>query len=495
MQNTNTYHNTVNVFLGRILAIVAKKEQHFNKILEKREEKLLECFNNIDSDTLNPSLKVAYLEVAIALATHNSGISWILKTELWKKILSLYEKTNTIFVVRLVYKFASEFLWKMEDLDYENSLNAVISYITKPILDLDFSNRVYIHTAEKEDEYCKKFEPVLQILFNTLQAKNERAHQKNRIMSILLKDICLHTHLYALADRIRKEHVVLLIMKLLFSVYLLKVFQTKPYFPGVTYVIEDFIELTALYFNAIHYLIKRRNVVLVVDFCNICNTIWRAYTNYFNIELTNDEKNGKLQNQMLFIYVVPLLVYINKSNKRSSSTKNEWINEFITTFVHSSCEHTARAAYALRDLIMEQDTLHVILQSVKRLTSYRDHLNDTQANLLFKALFFVVSEYDPTDYSEFGNMEVEDLEVCEQKVLVMTYIMDTILTLVKHYNIKWFASLEVICLNSVVHNILTKRPNLTCKVSFFYLYFFMIIALLAIVYELLKGLRTGIPRY
>ncbi|XP_028162618.1 uncharacterized protein LOC114354432 [Ostrinia furnacalis] len=462
MRNMDSYHNTVNVFLGRILAIVSRKEQHFNKILEKNGDKLLETFNKIDLDTMNPSLKVAYLEIAIAIVSHNSGVSWILKSELWKKLLTLYQKPSTIFVLRLVYKFVSEFLWKLDELDDEPNLTIILGHIAKPILEVNYIDTQNV-TCEEEDEYCKKFEPVLQMFLSALLSKIDRVHQKNKIMSILMNEINFQTHLHFLLERIRNENVSMLIIRLIFAWVLLRVFQKKPYLPGVVYKFEDFIELQALYFNMIHYLIQKRNVMQVVDCCNNCNSMVRTVFNTLAMNKLDDERENKLQYQMLFIYLVPLLVYINKTAKGNckGSMTNDRINEYISTFVHMSCEHTSRAAYALRDLILEQDVMNITFESVKRLTFFKDQLNDQQANTLFQALFYVLREYDPTD--DYGEIQTENLEDSEQKVLVMTYVMDTVLSLVKRYNIKWHASLEVACLNVIVHNILTRRPNLTCK--------------------------------
>lgn len=454
----------MHVFLGRILAIVCRREQHFCKILEKRKDVLLERFSNITSKDVNPSLKVAYLEVALALITHRTGITWFLETELWKKILSLYDKSTTVFVIRLMYKFSAEFLWHLDEFHDETNLIAVVGFMLEPIFQLHFS-QVTLSTDE-ERELCERFEPILQMLLSIFSQKDRLCYE-NKVAHLLLNEKNIVPQIYILFDRVRSEETLLLLCKILFYLMLLKTFLVKPNAPGVVYTQEDFLDVVVMYFNSMHICMQKRNAILVLDYSGSCNAIWKVACK--NIVLATTPTVGKtveLQNQMLMIYVVPIFVYVNSTHKGRSVT-NESISQFMCKFINMTCEHTARAAYALRDLIQELDTWTVTLQSVKRLTCIKDKLNEEQANIVFQALFFALREYDPTDLDGEVEKEEEDYECAEKRLLVMTYIVDTVLSIVKNYSIKWHESLEVICLNSVVHNILTKKSNLTCKVSFF----------------------------
>lgn len=461
IEDTSKYHNTVNVFLGRILAIVCRKETHFRKILEKRKDVLLEFLSCITSKSMNPSLKVAYLEIAMSLITHRTGISWLLETELWKKILSLYDKSTTVFVLRLMYKFSADFLWKLNDFEDENNVGSVVGFILQPLMDLDCAELVTL-TTDEEQKLCETYEPILQMLLSIV-SQGDRICYENKIAHFLVNELNVATHLYILIKRVRGENTIMLIAKLLFYMMLIKTFHAKPYAPGVKYVQEEFVDVMVVYFNTIHFMIQKRNALSVLDFSGNCNAIWRTVSK--NVVL-DDRKNHDLEYHVLMIYLVPIFVYVNRTAKGRTVMK-ESIVQYTSKFINLTCEHSARAAYALRDLILELDTMAITLQSVKRLTCIKDHLNDEQANFVFQALFFALNEYNPTAVCVEYEMDVEEYDDSEQKLLVVTYIVDTVLAIVKNYNIKWHESLEVICLNTVIHNILTKKTNLTCKVRIF----------------------------
>lgn len=466
LKDIENYHNTVKVFVTRTLAIICRKELHFAKILSKRGDKLAEFFNGIDSPNMNHSLRVAYMEFALALVSHASGFNWILEAEVWKKIVSFKTNTVTIFVVRLMYKFAADFLWKLNDLGDEVHLNLVIEFLWKPIHEFDLLNMVsFTMDQEMEDEISNTIEPVLQMLLCVITRK-ERFRERTLILDILIKDGMI-TKLYVLYEKIRKEQLSLIVSKLLCYLIVLRVFQIKPVAPDVVYTIDDFIELKVFFFNTMQNLLQRRNVALLLDFCCMCNLIWSLICKDLDLVLDMNGKKIELQQQMLLICLMPVYVFINYDSENGKCVEDERINEYLFMLLNKTCEHTARLAYGIRDLMFENDTLGLILHSVKKLTCLKGLLSDNQANLVFQALFFVLRDYDPTDPcgSQGPPVErpLEKLEDSEQKVLVMTYVMDTVLWLVKHHNINWHASLEVICLNTIVHNILMKRANLTCK--------------------------------
>ncbi|XP_023944565.2 uncharacterized protein LOC112050516 [Bicyclus anynana] len=460
LNHAGHYHNTVKVFLIRILGVVAQGEVNFAKIFPKKGDEIAKAFSEINSQTMDSSLRVAYLEVALALVNHNSGVCWLLESGAWMEILKLCNEKRTVFVVRQTYKFASSFLWKLNNMGDEANVKLVLLYVMSPVTDVDLI-RIDSMTSEEEDLHCKTFEPMLQILLAVVS--NEHYIKTNNIViEFILKDAKVPTYLYIMLDRLRREDVSMLITKCLFWLSIGKIFLAKPLTSNIKYDREDFIELTVTYFNTIQHLIQRRCTTTIFDYCNACNLIWGlVWKNEKSVTWEHDGKKVEFQKQLLVICLVPSLVYITLG-QNTSLTSCDRVNDYIFKVMNSTCEHTARTAYALRDLMLQLDTQSVTLQSVKRLTCLKDHLNDDQANLVFQALFYVLKEYDPID--EHGDMkqEVINAEDDQEKVLVMTYVLDTLLSLVKNYNINWKESLEIICLHTVVYNIL-KRSNLSCK--------------------------------
>ncbi|XP_050345857.1 uncharacterized protein LOC126770497 [Nymphalis io] len=459
LNHMEKYHNTVKVFLTRILGVIAQGEVHFSKIFSKKGDEIAKSFNEINSKNMDTSLRVAYMEVALALVNHNSGVYWLLESGVWKEILSLCNENRTVFVVRQTYKFATLFLWKLNSIGNEASVKEILTFILKPISDHDFM-RIDSLTCEEEDVIRKTLEPMFQILLAVVSYKGY-IKSSNCIINVLLKDFKIITYCYVILDRLRGEDIILIIMKFVFWMTIGKILVVKPMATNIEYSREDLIEVSVTYFNAIQFLIQRRCATLIFDFCNACNLIWGCIWDKPEPAMWElDGRKVELQKQLLVICLVPSLVYA--TYKRPSMDKHDdRVNDIIAKIMDSSCEHTARTAYALRDLMMQLDIQATTLQSVKRLTCLKDHLNNEQANLVFQTLFYVLQEYNPVD--DQGELKhEEDIEDDQEKVLVMTYVLDSLLLLVKNYNINWQESFEVLCLYSVVYKVL-KRQNLTCK--------------------------------
>ncbi|XP_072931686.1 uncharacterized protein [Epargyreus clarus] len=452
------YHDSIKVFLIRMLAMVSEGEVNFSRIISKSSDIIVHGLKEINSPTMSSSLRVAYMNVALALVNHNSGIIWLLEAGVWKEILSVCNEKRTVFVVRQTYKFAASFLWKLNDLGDRTNIKEILSHIMNPLRDFEFI-KMDSMSSEEEDEICKTIEPMLQILVSILSCEN-RIKMPSIIVELVLYEFKISANCYVMLDRMRREDICSLGTKLIFWATIAKIFQTKPMLPKVKYDKEDFVDVSVTYFNIIQYLIQRRYPGLVFDFCNLCNLIWGKLWRNVDTSVCEDPgKNLCIQNQLLVICLVPSLVYATQSSKKANKD-NEVVNAFIVKMLNYTCEHTARAAYALRDLILQLDTQTVTLQSVKKLTCLKNNVGNEQANLMFQALFYVLKEYDPID--EHDQMSTEVPEDNQEKVLVMTYVLDTLLALVKNFNINWQESFEVLSLYSVVYNIL-RRPHLSSK--------------------------------
>lgn len=461
MNHSSHAHISVKVFLTRILAIGCKQELQFTRFLCKQSDIIKDDFKLITCPDTNASLKVAYMEMALGLVSHNTGITWLLDTGLWKEILSLVNGKTTVFVVRQAYKFASEFLWKLNDLRETEQIKDVITYITKPLMDPDFFQMLSF-TSDQEEEKCKVLEPMTHMLL-AIVCKDGRITQSTILLNVMIKDLRLIQHIFMACDRIHKAEIALLLFKLVFCLSLAKVFLTKEMKSGVEYSMDDFRELGVNYYNTIQFFVQRRSAVCVLDFCADCTIIWKKIFAGKDLESMmnkDDNKKVNLKNQMLFMCLVPLFIFV-KEGKDISASSTDRIHDYLVKLLNASLEITCKAAYSLRDLIEELDRVPLILRGVKKLTCLKDHLNDEQANLVFQALFYVLREYDPID--DYGEVKQHNhFEDSQDTNIVMTYVMDIVLSLVKNHNINWQESLEVICLYSVVFNIL-KRQNLSCK--------------------------------
>ncbi|XP_068631765.1 uncharacterized protein [Battus philenor] len=456
----DAYDNTVKVFLIRLLAVVCDREVNFAKIFSKKSEVLAQAFNQINSSSINSSLRVAYMDVALSLVNHDSGVSWLYDSDAWKQILLLCNEKRTVFVLRKTYKFASIFAWELNKFGDANKIRTVLEYIMKPVLETDYIS-IDSMTSENEDEISKTLEPMLQILLSIISNMEEVRKENNLLTDYIIKQSNISHHCHILLDKLRREDLILLIVKIIFSVAVARVVSSQSMLVNDTYDRDIYVELGVSYLNIIQFLIHRRCPTLVFDFCNSCGAIWSsAWQGRSPALWVADGKKVELDNQIVAIILVPSLAYATLG-KSMAMLSDESVDEYVKKLMDCTCEHTARAAYAMRDLTLQLDTHSITLQSIKRLSCMKKRFSNEQANLVFQALFFVLKQYDPIN--EDGEMTSEaTYEDSQDKILVMTYVLDTLLTLVKMYNISWHESFEVLCLYNLVYHIL-KRPNLTCK--------------------------------
>lgn len=159
IQNLDKYHNTVKVFIVRLLGVFVQGEVNFAKIFAKVGTHVSQALSNINSQNMESRLRIAYMEVAISLVNHNSGVHWLLESGSWREILMLCYDKRTIFVVRQTYKFTTLFLWKLSDINDVKNIKIVLSFLLKPMLDTDWI-KVESMTSEEEDTICKTVEPM-----------------------------------------------------------------------------------------------------------------------------------------------------------------------------------------------------------------------------------------------------------------------------------------------------------------------------------------------
>ncbi|XP_013199864.1 uncharacterized protein LOC106142595 [Amyelois transitella] len=458
LSRSENYHISVKVFLTRLLGLASRKELHFAKMFALIGDNVAKNFKEIHSPSMNASLRVAFLEVALSLVRHFSGMMWLIRTGVWKDILMLVNEKRTVFVVRQVYQFVAKFMWALNDFGDVNNINIALTFILAPIQDIGLVN-LNILSDENEIEICKKIEPMCHMLL-AICSEKDRIRTASKLMNCLISECFIITNIGMFFGRLRSEETILMCAKIIFWATLSSIFQLKPLEEGVTYTQEDFLGLNAFYFNTLRFLIQRRNTKLVLEFCSACNMIWNMVWQNQKPFMNENDKKLEMQTQILFICVVPLMIWITMGRTTTEIMEEEIIVMHMKNIVNNIySEHTMRAAYGIRDLMTETDVMSTVMQTVKMLTCLKTHLTDEQANIMFQSLFFVIKDYDPLKVTESDG---EGYSECSEKIVVMCHVMEIILSLVKNYNITWNESLEVLCLYGVVHGIL-KKPNLPPK--------------------------------
>ncbi|XP_047995050.1 uncharacterized protein LOC125233193 isoform X1 [Leguminivora glycinivorella] len=461
LQNLEKYHTSVQVFLVRLLAFVVHKELFFAKLISHINDTLCNGYSNLGSPTMNPSLSVAYLEVALSLVEHYTSLYWLLDSGKWKDILHTDNNSRTVFVTRQKYKFVSRLVWRLNRLEDEDNLKNVLTFILKPLMEKECCIAESM-TNDEEELNSKQFEPMMHML-NSIMSDYKELSRSSLVVNMLLTPFRVVNQTCLLLDRYRKDSLSLPSAKLVFRLVLAKVFQAKPIADNSIYNAEDFNEASAAYFNTVNIFITRRNAMAVLDFCYSCNEIWNATWDKKIPKIsTLDGKKVDLQNKMLFLCLVPAVTYITRHLPDNARQMSGCLQDYMMKLINASCEHTAKSARSLSLLILELDTETIVLQSVKRLACLNNSMNNEQANLIFQGLFYVLKQFDPLSEDREEKCPEAMFQEDEENLFVYTYALEAVLLLVKNYDINWQESLEIICLYNVVFNILQKT-NLSSK--------------------------------
>lgn len=455
-------HVTVRVFIIRLLAIIIKDEIQFIKIFAKKVDEITTAFQKIVEPGTSPSTKVAFLELALAMVSHSTGTECLYQKNIWKLIVDLCFNDQTVFVSRKSYNFLADFLWKLSDNECEEYLVIVLECILAPILKNPYLGLESL-TKEEDYEKSKLIEPSLYILEKVLSYK-EKYQQPSILIKLIAERYRIKIRLIAILSITHRQEIIPLITKNAFSIIFAKIFLQK-LAAKETFVPSDFMELTVVYFNVLRVFIKRGLIIQMMDFCNASCIIWaEVWGKKGGPSIEGCEKKIYLHKQLLLLHLVPILVYI-KSSRKVNMGDEDPLNQYVIKLLTTSCEHTTRTAYSIRNLMFDKGCVETAMHCVKRLSCLNNHLNDTGANIIFQALFYVLSNYVPLNENN-EIVQDDDFEASSEKIVVMTYVIDTIYRLVANFDINWQESLETVCLYNKVHYIL-KRRNLSCKVCIF----------------------------
>ncbi|KAG7302508.1 hypothetical protein JYU34_012422 [Plutella xylostella] len=465
LEKIDEVHITVQVFLVRLCSLVFCHELNFVKIISTTTaDQFKKALNEINLPDKKPSVKVAYLELAHAFIKHPTGVQWLIRTSSWENIIRLTSGNQSVFVLRQTYKFASIFLWQLNDLGDEDTIKKVLDIVLQPILSNNFINVLSV-TAEDEAQHSRVLIPMMHTLMD-LFTQCSRLKRPTLLMNVLLNHYKITNHLVIMKDRIAHEKDInFLAAKLLFWLSIARTLLDRPL--DKEEVVQGFhvVDVAVTYFNLMTENINKRCPTMILDISNACNVIWSQMWGIKGPKYSEDliSKGIILEQQFILLQLVPIITYMKTSAMKNDPNKmiDKELDDFVGKCMDLGCEHTSRTAYALRDVMKTMDPLAVALQSVKRLSCLKSSLNDVQANLIFQTLFYCLREYDPAD--EYGEWKPEELyELSLERSMVMTYVMDTILLLLNNFKIHWSESIEVICLYTIVQSVL-KRQNLSPK--------------------------------
>lgn len=442
-------------FIIRLTAKATENSVLFTKLSQNNVYKnTFDSFNLLTE--LNPSIKLALLDVLTAMTEHDPGIQWLYENEKWLDCIELCQRNQTIYFSRRGCTFFSTLLWRLSDQSNEAACQKILKAIATPILDNKWKSSTLIDDDENTSMHNALF-PSLNILKEILY-NVEHFGRSNIIIRVMANNFNLNWHLSNLIQLCRNTALLGSIAKLLYLYQLSKVFVNDEQETEISR--KNLLEFGMIQCNSMTTLLSKRNVECILDMSSFAFIFVSKVRDHNRLVLVI-EKEGKVlefTNQIIVMCLIPMLVSLRHC-------QTDFVDTYIDKVVSIVCEHTTRLLYSFRDLIKEKNDPTVLVKAVQYAVIFRKYLDKSQAVLLFQSFFYSLQDYVPS-YEEksedASNYVVVGVNNKETVNLIYT-LLDAIYIYIDDFGIHWQESVEVLC----VHNFCTriiKTSNMDPKV-------------------------------
>lgn len=459
---------SVQVFIVKLLSIGLRNEVHFNRFHQIQGFDKLVKKDKVDMRAMPPELHLAYIEQAVALTAHYSGVKFVMEQQLCARILRPYTHHRAAPLADCIYDVMARLVWKLNEYDEEALLLEALQTIVQPIIATDYQAAVSVGkdcertTADQLISYLNTVAAILGDI--------ERVNQLNYVVPILSRFFLIETKLTAILEETHDAELACLVAEVCLRYYYAASRQAVLRDSGEENRINE--ELNQAFNKIVCTLVKKRSVSTILDFICRCHIFWHR------VERTGQtgtfEKFGRqfqLQNQFLIMVLVPILVK-SKANRRLVNDAE--LEKAIETFTYGLVEYVPddiiKAAYSMRDLIHATGVLAACVCSVREVLRLRGHLSRRQAGIVFQTVYYALTDYVMSDGSGDLVLAQNPLRTPED-VLLLSASLDAIKMLIEDHDINWHESLEIVNLQAALMNLIkqnilpTKVSRLSCDVS------------------------------
>lgn len=460
MGNTST---SVKVLILDVATILVKNEVHFNKLqqmqgFEKIALKLLDVVRGS-----KPSIYISGLKLFTAQISHYTGLSWVIQHKIWTHVFlpDLYAFPKVI--VHACCQYIAKLTWKLNEYGEDAAVAEVLQFILEPIEGHDY---MCIYECKAIDVETEKniYEPMVPNLQVMLMILNDaELYKPNKMIMFFLTRIDLmKSPFQVMAEVSRDPDIVLLGYHIYIRLKLQVILESKFKDAGHRNIIDvkEANEIIILYYNMINHLIlSKRLVPAALDFFRQNILFWSKVK---NVEFERYGRTFQMRNQFMMLLVNPLITHCYEEfGKRNNKVVLEHLDLYYNKIVDMTTEHFVKVGYEFRAAMMDcSNRKKIVIEAMKQLTTLKGHLSDTQAGIVYQALFYVMQIH--VVHGDVG--KIPDTLTSPDDVKLLSMALDMMILLLKEHNINWYEILEIICLQHCLTTLLAQNI-LSTKVS------------------------------
>ncbi|XP_063837827.1 uncharacterized protein LOC135086934 isoform X1 [Ostrinia nubilalis] len=435
----------IKTFLVEIVTVLVKNELQYCKLLYLHGfQTMVAKLSLLSEGATTPAYQLAFTKLPTAQIIHSPGIATIVETKAWIHILRPKTHHKPAPVARSIYSFISQLVWKLNTYEEEHALEELLQYILSP-----FMNNHQLTTIEVGNEK-EKADQVLSFLHAFLAIFDDIPNlmKPSRVMQLLNRTYIVQGHLHFLSQATRDDDVQIILVECIFRFFVASA-RDKMMAHGKTN--SDFLnDVLAAYNNIINFLISQRMVTVLINFTIKCIMYWSKLESVDGISQTFDI-NGHtfdMRNQLVLLAVVPILTYAAHYSK-----KDTFVDTFYFKFTAISTEHIVKLYFKYKTLLESTDIKKNCLLALREAFKLKGYLNVAQAGIVYQSLYYALDCHVATDGS--GSLipnrtpltSVEDTKI-------LSFVFDFMFKLLKEHQINWYDSLEIICYQNTIMNVL-----------------------------------------
>lgn len=455
--------NSVKIFVAKIVSIIYKNELQFSKLIGLLSfHRFLQYMCRYNSQCAKYSdLLFASINLVTSPIAHYSGVTWLVENKMWHHVLCCCTYTRPPHVARAAYNFIAELLWKLIEFEDDDVLAEIIEYIIKPVR----HNQYHITNDIKDGEEQFVYAPMmssLNAMLVVLGSTDDQLSKSYKIAPILMQQLNFDTHLQVILDVTRDPSLAIILCEVLFKLYFNAVLEA--YHRKKKTESEIMNEITSIYNNVLQKLIEKQMSEAVADFVVKCNLFLAKLGAKNRRSFERDGKKFEFQNQFVLHLVVPMWTY--HSLYCGSEAKLIEIDNYSFKLTNVTAEHITQSAEFFQRVVQNNAAYvkQVTIYTVKNLFQFRGQLNKATAGILYQGLYYVLQTFIMSD--DVGNHLIltETPLRSPEDIRLLRLVLDAIKMLLKEHHINWYETLEIICLQVTLLNLI-KLKVMCAKVS------------------------------
>ncbi|CAG9767146.1 unnamed protein product [Ceutorhynchus assimilis] len=391
---------------------------------------------NLENDA---SVTLGWVTLLYSFMEHTSGVNWILASNYWCDIVIMGRDAHTMYIRKKAYQFVAKLLGKSININRNFCCN-LIRVLTKPLYDtLNSPNRGSNQPLLIENSAL--FELVKPNLIFL-----------SEVLEILLKDTqCDVIHLFIslkTIDLVKKLQILSQIEDFSFELvkircmFLFANFRTEESDETLTmtHVMQDskaFCNLKNI-FDTIEAEMDKDHFRCVIKICYFARNLYGELLGSLPLCIRKGEPIA-FQNQMILIETMPMMIYVSERQgiNLEELLADTYKRDFCSKIYKMAAIRTMEMYYRWKERLVQRpglmDDINFALQYIMK---SKHTLKKEQVGLIFQPLVYT--------FRVLVGMLKADVNIDSSSINFTHTVMETLIDLVKTFDLTWRESIETI---------------------------------------------------